>query len=73
MRPSPVYIYPIMQKRLSRRNSVQKNEHTIKKELCDDLWKQYYDCAKHANYIDPICYKLYNEIKLLHKCPYRKP
>ena len=72
MRPSLVYAYPlIMQKQLSRRNSSINND--IKKNTCDDLWEQYYACTKHASYTDPICYKLYNEIKLLHKCPYQKP
>ena len=77
MRPSFTFVYPILQNRLSRKNSVrvkkesEANDPEIKKELCADLWKTYNLCVEHASCLE--CAELHREIMEINKCSIWKP
>jgi hypothetical protein len=77
MRPSFTFVYPIVQNRLSRKNSVrvkkesETNDPEIKNKLCADLWETYNLCVEHVSCLE--CADLHREIMEIHKCSIWKP
>ena len=77
MRPSFTFVYPMVQNRLSRKNSVrvkkesEENYPEISEARCADLWHKYEACVEHVSYLE--CADLHRVIMEVHKCPIWKP
>ena len=77
MRPSNAYIYPVLQRHISRRSASKDNEQNnntaIQKISCRHLWEQYYKCIQHQTQIPPSCLELLDNIQDKYECPIWQP
>lgn len=77
MRPSNIYIYPALQRHISRRSASKDNDHNnqgaIQNISCRHLWEQYYKCIENHTMIPSSCRKLHDDILHTHKCPIWSP
>jgi len=77
MRPPNAYIYPVLQRHISRRSASKDNEHNndgaVKHISCRHLWEQYYKCIKHESQISTSCKELHDKIIIKYECPIWQP
>ena len=77
MRPSNAYIYPVLQRHISRcsasKDNEQKNNAAVKNISCRHLWEQYYKCIENHTTIPSSCMKLHDIILHTYKCPIWTP
>ena len=77
MRPSSAYIYPALQRHISRCSASKDNEHNnegaIKHISCRHLWEQYYKCIEHDSHISNSCKEMHDIIVVKHECPIWNP
>jgi hypothetical protein len=75
--PSNAYIYPVLQRHISRRSASKDNDNNndraIKHISCHHLWEQYYKCIKHESQISTSCKELHDKIILKYECPIWEP
>ena len=78
MRPPNAYIYPALQRHISRRSASKDNEDNnnngaVKYMSCRHLWDQYYKCIENHTMIPSSCRELHVAILHTHKCPIWDP
>ena len=77
MRPSNAYIYPVLQRHISRRSASKDNEHNndnaVQRISCRHLWEQYYKCIRHETRISNSCKELHDDIVGKHGCSIWQP
>ena len=77
MRPSNIYIYPALQRHISRRSASKDNDHNNQEGTlnisCHHLWEKYYKCIENHTTIPSSCMKLHDIILHTYKCPIWTP